>query len=365
MYGFSQAISHKRVSISVKSVSRRGPSPPRPDILVASLTFGGFYAMKLSTRGSPTTRGFTLIELLVVIAIIAVLVGLLLPAVQKVREAAARAQCSNNFKQLGLAVQNCNDTNSKLPPAFGWFPTATDTPTTNASYGSVLVHLLPFVEQQTLLEASLTSYKGANAFMPCLVSSVYTMPVKVYQCPSDPSMAMGHPQGMAEGGSSYAGNFLAFGAIGNAYPVSNWNWFGTNVFPTYFSDGTSTTVFFTEKYARCEVPPNKATGGGCMWSHSAVNSGQSWWPLTMAPDYIKYSAQCYGPNPGNLFQVGPSPYMGSTGVCDWTRASTGHTGGILVGMGDGSAHYVSRNVSYLTWWYAFTPNGGETMPNDW
>ncbi len=309
--------------------------------------------------------GFTLIELLVVIAIIAILIGLLLPAVQKVREAAARSQCANNLKQFGLAAQNGNDTYGKLPPAFGWFPSTANTPQNNTSYGSVFVHLLPFVEQQNLYNASLTNYTGVKAYMPCLVTAVNTTPVKAFQCPSDPSQSGGLPTGMAQAAVCYAANFFAFGAAANTYPVASWNWFGTNSIPASFPDGTSNTVLFTEKYAHCEYPPGSGTGGGSMWAHTGYNSGQSWWPVVMAPDFAKYNAQCYGPNAGALFQMRPTPFMGGGAIRDFTRANSGHTSGVQVGLADGSTRSVNQGISPLTWWSAFTPSGGEVMRSDW
>src|SRR5262245_22432378 len=97
-------------------------------------------------------RGFTLIELLVVIAIIAVLIGLLLPAVQKVREAAARSQCSNNLRQLALATIHAADTNQKhLPPSIGLYPSRT--PADYNSDGGIFLHILPYIEQDPLFKS--------------------------------------------------------------------------------------------------------------------------------------------------------------------------------------------------------------------
>jgi prepilin-type N-terminal cleavage/methylation domain-containing protein len=313
-------------------------------------------------------RAFTLVELLVVIAIIGILIGLLLPAVQKIREAAARIQCSNNLKQIVLAAQNCADTHEGiLPPGLGLYPNRVGS--ARNGEGGFFMHILPYVEQDNLYNLTYDNYNpvtqpnadwrnaksdwsGALPTYTQWNGGLQQAKVKTYFCPSDPTQ----DGGWAKSNTSYAYN-------GNVFGISyQWGWgMGTVRFPSYIQDGVSNTIFITEK----EV----LSFGASYWTPDV---GQNYWP-----DWGPAIASIEGgesTGPAAIFITRPlqncinNPTLGNNGVggCGFgDRANSPHTGGINAALGDGSVRFVNSAMSWQTWWAALTPNAGDLLGNDW
>jgi prepilin-type N-terminal cleavage/methylation domain-containing protein/prepilin-type processing-associated H-X9-DG protein len=316
-------------------------------------------------------RGFTLVELLVVIAIIAILIGLLLPAVQKVREAAARTSCQNNLKQMGLATINCADTNQGIiPPSLGLFPAVLKQTDGNGN-GGLLFHILPYLEQQDLYKASFIPQSnggdGRNGGFGTYTewgTAAEQAAIKVYMCPSDPTINPGMHQGQA----SYGLNGQLFRGEGGWSPGNLWGT-GGGLFPAWISDGTSNTMFYTEKEYQGLAPcaPNWCPSGNnnnpACQPGNPVN-GQvvgnyfaDWGPELFCPEG---GNEPTGPNAATLPQFQPKAFE-----ADNCRPSSPHSGGIQVGLADGSVRSVSPSVSPATWWAAVTPSAGDILGSDW
>ncbi len=242
---------------------------------------------------------FTLIELLVVIAIIAILIGLLLPAVQKVREAAARTQCTNNLKQMGLAVHNYAGTYNNALPAL---TSDQAKPKYGAYNGGILFTLLPFIEQQVLNQSGTTFNPQAVWSAPIPPSSNSTLaannlplqsqPVKVYVCPADATVLNGlssaQTQTAATSGiypwaaSSYSANYQLFGTVNNIDPQGVTNTVGINnsFGPTFnignIPDGSSNTLMFGEQFSACNYPfsgnPTNNILAGTLWAYPGIGN---------------------------------------------------------------------------------------------
>ena len=286
----------------------------------------------------------TLLEVLVVIAIFGVLVGLLLPAVQKVREAASRNQCAYNISQLGLGMLSFESTNGCLPPGIGSFPGPNSGPQCTGFF-----HLLPFIEQESLHQMQVNnSSPGSNP-------SIRRVPIKLLICYSDPSTNDNIYFGSPWGVSCYAGNVQVFCKTDSQTGRLQDTWYQRRL--REITDGQTNTILFAEKYARCKKPVWGWDEGGNFWAYDETNFLAQPLHPGFAVDWTPFSI-------GELskFQIQPNPYATN---CDPTLASTPHSSGLPICLADGSVRCLAPGMSGKTWWAACTPASGDALGSEW
>jgi len=294
-------------------------------------------------------RAFTLIELLVVIAIIAILIGLLLPAVQKVREAAARMSCSNNLKQLGLAVANYAGTYDSQLPAL---TSSTGAPKWGNYQGCILITLLPFIEQQNLYNSAVANpgdtWDGNNN------PTTRLQTVKTYICPSDFTNSNGWSDAQVGGwkGASYGANQRLFGTV-RAGGNSDAPQFNIGNIP----DGTTNTIGFSETYST-------VTNGSCgnLWSYPGIDWSWCWTPVI---GNVRSWGGTLGSNVAINGGYSVPQFQPTRAAAQKYQSQSAHTSTVLVGLMDCSVRGVNSSITPLTWQYALEPADGQPMPSNW
>ncbi|HWG41946.1 MAG TPA: DUF1559 domain-containing protein [Gemmataceae bacterium] len=322
-------------------------------------------------RPRKTRSGFTLIELLVVIAIIAILIGLLLPAVQKVRVAAASTQSKNNLKQLGLAIHNAHDVNRKTPPMYGTYGGS------GGPMGSIFYHLLPYLEQSNLYQ------QGPDA--------ARSYPLKVLQHPGDPTYANGlftltsampawnaAPPATANPVPPWAGPSTTWGLASYG---ANWGVFGdTGVSLLQITDGTSHTLMFSEKYAVSSRPAGNPRSGATLWGYGVLPPANVDYNAGLPSDSQYVSS--YWARVGFVNLAGVGPWTGGDPTEPWRchchkapefgppianahplKAQAMWSASINVCLADGSVVSLNSSINDANYYYTETPSAGD-IPYD-
>ncbi len=353
-------------------------------------------------RTKNVRSAFTLIELLVVIAIIAVLIGLLLPAVQKVREAAARMTDANKLKQIALGMHGFNDANKNLPPTIGWDRKldAGQDYRPNGAYGSGFFHILPHVEQDNLYKSTLKT--KTTIYVNNKTSNKYSYHYNQgnqyeYKYSYNYESNSYSTKYLSGGATAYWGNDLyqtnlslfrsdldaSSSTNGLGSFLMNSDIFDNRLAIQHIKDGTSNTVLLAEGYGYCygyrqtgqSSYDSNSSGRYSYWSGYLYEYGYSYvydyqwigsyYVNLYGPESHRTYSYSYGPphftpTPNRTFQIRPK-----SGECDGAMPQGLSSGGLQVALADGSVRTCVAGMGADTWYAACTPNEGDILGNDW